>query len=84
MQGYKYTLLFQCVYSTHIRIQDIAGSLSMGEPRFQSTALMAIQEAAEAYLVGLFEDTNLCAIHAKRVWPSPLFISSTPYPIMTS
>jgi histone H3 len=35
--------------------------------RFQSTALLALQEAAEAYLVGLFEDTNLCAIHAKRV-----------------
>ena len=35
--------------------------------RFQSTAILAIQEAAEAYLVGLFEDTNLCAIHAKRV-----------------
>ena len=35
--------------------------------RFQSSALMALQEAAEAYLVGLFEDTNLCAIHARRV-----------------
>jgi histone H3 len=35
--------------------------------RFQSTAIAALQEAAEAYLVGLFEDTNLCAIHAKRV-----------------
>ena len=35
--------------------------------RFQSTALQALQEASEAYLVGLFEDTNLCAIHAKRV-----------------
>ena len=35
--------------------------------RFQSTALLALQEAAEAYLVSLFEDTNLCAIHAKRV-----------------
>jgi histone H3 len=34
---------------------------------FQSHALMALQEAAEAYLVSLFEDTNLCAIHAKRV-----------------
>ncbi len=35
--------------------------------RFQSTAILALQEAAEAYLVSLFEDTNLCAIHAKRV-----------------
>ncbi|WRX10362.1 Histone H2A/H2B/H3 - like 4 [Theobroma cacao] len=35
--------------------------------RFQSSAVAALQEAAEAYLVGLFEDTNLCAIHAKRV-----------------
>ena len=35
--------------------------------RFQSSAVLALQEASEAYLVGLFEDTNLCAIHAKRV-----------------
>ena len=35
--------------------------------RVQSTAVLALQEAAEAYLIGLFEDTNLCAIHAKRV-----------------
>ncbi len=35
--------------------------------RFQASAIAAMQEAAEAYLVGLFEDTNLCAIHAKRV-----------------
>ena len=34
--------------------------------RFQSTAILALQEAAEAYLVGLFQDTNLCALHAKR------------------
>ncbi|OXU26114.1 hypothetical protein TSAR_016788 [Trichomalopsis sarcophagae] len=32
---------------------------------------MALQEASEAYLVGLFEDTNLCAIHAKRVTIMP-------------
>ena len=34
--------------------------------RFQGSAVLALQEAAEAYLVGLFEDTNLLAIHAKR------------------
>ena len=39
--------------------------------RFQSQAILAIQEAAEAYMVGLFEDTNLCAIHAKRVTIMP-------------
>ncbi|KAI9741909.1 MAG: centromeric DNA-binding histone H3-like protein cse4 [Cirrosporium novae-zelandiae] len=35
--------------------------------RFQSQAIQALQEATEAFLVHLFEDTNLCAIHAKRV-----------------
>ena len=35
--------------------------------RFHPSAIEALQEASEAYLVGLFEDTNLCAIHAKRV-----------------
>eukprot|EP01099_Mayorella_cantabrigiensis_P005500 TRINITY_DN4440_c0_g3_i1.p1 TRINITY_DN4440_c0_g3~~TRINITY_DN4440_c0_g3_i1.p1 ORF type:complete len:155 (+),score=58.86 TRINITY_DN4440_c0_g3_i1:46-465(+) len=39
--------------------------------RFQSTAVAALQEASEAYLVSLFEDTNLCAIHAKRVTIMP-------------
>ncbi len=39
--------------------------------RFQGSAILALQEAAEAYLVGIFEDTNLCAIHAKRVTIMP-------------
>ncbi|KAI5479728.1 hypothetical protein MNV49_002989 [Pseudohyphozyma bogoriensis] len=39
--------------------------------RFQSSAVMALQESAEAYLVSLFEDTNLAAIHAKRVTIMP-------------
>ena len=39
--------------------------------RFRSSALMALQEAAEAYLVRLFKDTNLCAIHTKRVTIMP-------------
>jgi len=42
-----------------------------GDLRFQTQAVVALQEAAEAYLVGLFEDTNLCAIHAKRVTIMP-------------
>jgi histone H3 len=42
-----------------------------GHFRFQSHAILALQEAAEAFLVGLFEDTNLCAIHAKRVTIMP-------------
>jgi len=39
--------------------------------RFQQSAIEAIQEAAEAYLVGLFEDTNLCALHSRRVTIMP-------------
>ena len=39
--------------------------------RFQKSALMAFQEAAEAYLAGLFKDTNLCAIHARWVTIMP-------------
>ena len=35
--------------------------------RFQSQALVALQEAAEAYLTGIMEDANLCALHSKRV-----------------
>ena len=42
-----------------------------GDLRAQSTAILALQEASEAYLVGLFEDSNLCAIHAKRVTLMP-------------
>tara|TARA_Y100000389_G_scaffold106344_1_gene103302 strand:- start:100 stop:510 length:411 start_codon:yes stop_codon:yes gene_type:complete len=39
--------------------------------RFESPAIAALQEASEAYLTSLFEDTNLCAIHAKRVTIMP-------------
>ena len=39
--------------------------------RFQSTAMLALQEAAEAYLINVFEWTNLAAIHAKRVTIMP-------------
>ena len=47
-------------------VREIAIDVAQ-EMRFQSSVLLALQEAAEVYLVGLFEDTNLCAIHARRV-----------------
>ena len=47
-------------------VRDICGNYDP-DLRFAAQALIALQEATEAYLVGIFEDTNLCAIHAKRV-----------------
>ncbi|KAL7474128.1 hypothetical protein ACHAW6_000122, partial [Cyclotella cf. meneghiniana] len=38
-----------------------------GDMRFKSTSFVVYQEAAESYHIGLFEDTNVCAIHEKRV-----------------
>jgi len=51
--------------------QNILGLQRLQAFRFQSAALMALQEACEAFLVTLFEDTLLCAIHAKRVTAMP-------------
>merc|ERR1712091_672911 len=51
-------------------VRDIAGNFK-NDLRFQSSAVLALQEASEACMVGLFEDTNLCAIHAKRVTIMP-------------
>ncbi|CAG9320669.1 unnamed protein product [Blepharisma stoltei] len=39
--------------------------------RFQSSAVLALQEAAESYHIGLFGDSNFCAIHGKRVTIMP-------------
>ena len=47
-------------------VREIAQDV-MQDLRFQSSALAALQEASEQYLVALFEDTNLCALHAHRV-----------------
>ncbi|KIV98684.1 histone H3 [Verruconis gallopava] len=47
-------------------VREIAQDLK-SDLRFQSSAISALQETAEAYLASLFEDTNICAIHAKRV-----------------
>ena len=51
--------------------RDVIPGHMIGKIRFQTDAIKALQESCEAYLVGLFEDTNLCAIHAKRVTIMP-------------
>ena len=51
-------------------VREVAGDFK-ADLRFQATAVAALQEACEAHLVGLFEDTNLCAVHAKRVTIMP-------------
>ncbi|XP_020572268.1 histone H3-like centromeric protein cnp1 isoform X2 [Phalaenopsis equestris] len=48
-------------------VKDMTFFYSQEVNRWQAEALVAIQEAAESYLIELFEDANLCAIHAKRV-----------------
>ena len=52
-------------------VREIAQDLSKMSICFQSGAIIALQEASETYLVGLLEDSNLCAIHAKRVTIMP-------------
>jgi histone H3 len=52
-------------------VREVVRDTSTKDFRFQSSALLALQEASEAYLVGLFEDVNLLAIHAKRVTIMP-------------
>ena len=51
-------------------VREVAQDFSM-DLRFQSHAIMALQTAGEEYLTGIMEDTNLCAIHAKRVTITP-------------
>ena len=52
-------------------VREIQMSMSRVPYRWQGTAILALQEAAEAHLVGLFQDCNLCAMHAKRVTIMP-------------
>jgi len=57
-------------------VREISEHINPGvQYRFQSAAIEALQTAAESYLTGLFEDVNLCAIHAKRVTIMPRDIS---------
>ena len=69
----KYQKSTQLLIMKHLfqrLVREIAQDFKT-DMRFQSSAVAALQEAAEAYLVGLFEDTNKCAIHAKRVTIMP-------------
>ena len=48
-------------------VREVAKKVANTEYRYEASGILALQEACEAYLVGIFEDANLCAIHAKRV-----------------
>ena len=50
---------------------EIAQEVGKRDLHFQGSAIICLQEAAEAFLVSLLEDANLCAIHAKRVTIMP-------------
>ncbi|XP_046577991.1 histone H3.3-like [Haliotis rubra] len=52
-------------------VREIASNIYREPLNWQATAIMALQEAAEAYLVYLFEDSLMCSIHAKRVTIMP-------------
>jgi len=52
-------------------VREIQMTMMRETYRWQATAILALQEASEAHLVGLFEDANHCAIHAKRVTIMP-------------
>nr|AJO61223.1 CenH3 [Melilotus albus]AJO61225.1 CenH3 [Melilotus albus]AKA94113.1 centromere-specific variant of histone H3 [Melilotus albus]AKO62854.1 centromere-specific histone H3 [Melilotus albus] len=48
-------------------VKQITNTLSMEVSRWTAEALLALQEAAEDYLVHMFEYGMLCALHARRV-----------------
>jgi histone H3 len=52
-------------------VKEIINGFTSSEFRCQSLAINALQEAAEAFMVNLFENANLCAIHAKRITIMP-------------
>ncbi len=63
---------FQCL------VRDITQKMFPHKDiRFQSLAVLALHEASEAYMVGMFEDTNLCAVHAKcvTIMPRDIFLA---------
>ena len=57
--------------SFQLLVREICFDVTNKELRFQASAMLALQETSESFLVGVMEDTNLCAIHAKRVTIMP-------------
>lgn len=58
-------------------VKEITWSIFDPPLRMQSSALLALQEASEQFLVGLFTDMNLCALHARRqtIKPQDMYLS---------
>ena len=67
----KSTDLLICKLPFSHLVHEIALEVGQYDMWFQMHAILTLQEAAEAYLVGLLEDTNLCTIHAKCITIMP-------------
>lgn len=61
---------FQCLVQQIMQDHEIVGKENT-DMHLRSMACLALQEASKAYLIALFEDTNLCAIHGKCVTIMP-------------
>jgi histone H3 len=48
-------------------VQEVALKFGISDLQMQSTAILALQEAVEYFMVDVFSDTNLCTSHGKRV-----------------
>ena len=68
-QGSSSLLLRRLPFARLVR--EIQYGMTRQPYRWQGSAILALQEASEAHLVALFEDSNLCAIHGKRVTIMP-------------
>lgn len=67
---------YRCLNTIHpgpVQTREISNEMSPEPFRWTAEALLALQEASEDFIVHLLEDTNLCAIHAKRVTISELW-----------
>ncbi|KAG8415191.1 centromeric DNA-binding histone H3-like protein cse4 [Metarhizium acridum] len=69
VRSYEFLYVYLCTYMSIMQVREIGMNCRPRgrEFRWQSQAIQALQEAAEAFMVHLFEDAQLCAIHAKRV-----------------